>query len=463
MSQRNRLPECSPDRVISFPVSVSLLPIGHGPEDAKENKTGTREGIVRAVLSPERKEKELFHKSQPAGIRGAPERPMGAALPILAVLLSLLALSCLALLSWRKEHRRPAAPVAAPVPPSIPTSLADDEPHSFARARSDYARWMNQMRRWLANGDPEILGAKRVDPEVERRELPPIEAARACLQRHLHRLVTIDGLEPIGYRRVAEGVAIDYRAVVRCRISLYLVAAWETAALEGAPELIQRVWPNLLLDAQLPPGYIHDVRNKVLLLKADEPFVFRWRIERAQIVGGQWKILLASPALLEWNCPFVAAELMALRDGEPEAFHLAGDLCLLPFVTAYRETWNQVVWDYYTTWGIPGAKPAGFTIQAQNWLQATEPQAFGSQGPILKAETARHLSGRTLTLQGYAPETDWAKPILSPIRRLQPQDAESRFLQRYRTLAEARNRWIDAFVLQMAQIEDQRGKAHLPR
>ncbi|MDD4933765.1 MAG: hypothetical protein PHO89_09915 [Methylacidiphilaceae bacterium] len=421
---------------------------------------------MRAVLLPERRErsKSQLAKAEEAS-RGLhpPERPMQAALPAPAVAIFLLAIFSLAGLSWWKEHGRPAAPVAAPRSAPLTASLADDEPHSFARTRSDYAWWVNQMRRWLAKGDPEIQKAKRLDPEVERKELPPIEAARACLQRHLQRLVTIDSLEPIGYQRVGEAVAIDYRAVVRCRIDLYVVSAWHIIASEEDPEVIQRVWPNLLLDAQLPPGCAHDVQNKVLLLKANEPFVFRWRVERAQVVDGQWKILLATPSLLEWNCAFVAAELMALREGKSHVFRIAGNRCLEPFPMAFWATMDQLVFDYYATWGFPGAEPPGLAARAQGWLRATQPQVFASPGPILQFETAPRLVTHTLTLQGYGAEIDWAKPILAPIRQLRPQDAESRFLQRYRDLAEGRNRWIDAFVLQRAQIENQRGKARLPR
>ncbi|VVM05049.1 hypothetical protein MAMT_00434 [Methylacidimicrobium tartarophylax] len=62
-----------------------------------------------------------------------------------------------------------------------------------------------------------------------------------------------------------------------------------------------------------------------------------------------------------------------------------------------------------------------------------------------------------------APRTDWAGPILAPLRALQPQDAESCFVAYYRELAQERNRWIDSFVLQRAQIEEQKGKSRLHR
>ncbi|MDD4933788.1 MAG: hypothetical protein PHO89_10035 [Methylacidiphilaceae bacterium] len=420
---------------------------------------------MRAVLSPERKERELSQRSNshPASGRAAPASPIEAALPAFAVALCLLCVLTLALLPWWKEHGRLAAPVPAPRTPSFPASLADDEPHSFARLRSDYARWSERVLRWLAEGDPELRRAKRLDPEVERKQLPPVEAARACLQRHLQKLVTIDGLEPIGYERAEEGVAIDYRAVVRSRINLYVVIASRASVPKDVPEPVQRVWPSLLLDCQLPPGYVHDSTYKFVLLKANEPLAIRWRVERAQVVNGQWKILLASPSLLEWNCGFVAAKLLALREGQPFALHLAGDRCLEPFRAAYWETLHAVAFDYNWHWASAPAEPPGFAEEARARLQRSEPRLFSSSGPILRLGTAPRLATRTLTLQGYGAETDWTKPILAPIRRLQPQDAESRFFQRYRDLAEGRNRWIDAFVLQRAQIEDQRGKAHLPR
>ncbi|MDD4933770.1 MAG: hypothetical protein PHO89_09945, partial [Methylacidiphilaceae bacterium] len=110
---------------------------------------------MRAVLSPERRERELSQRSNshPANGPAAPASPIEAALPAFAVALSLWAVFTLALLSWWKEQGRPAAPVAAPRAAPLPASLADDESHSFARTRADYARWLDQMRRWLAEGD----------------------------------------------------------------------------------------------------------------------------------------------------------------------------------------------------------------------------------------------------------------------------------------------------------------------
>ncbi|MDD2677281.1 MAG: hypothetical protein PHP75_07445, partial [Methylacidiphilaceae bacterium] len=329
---------------------------------------------MRAVVFPEREEREFSQRSnlqpmippakgkgasgavRPPGGRGAPGRPIEAGLPALAVALCLLALFSLSILSWWKERKRPAPPVAAPRIAPVPASLADDEPHSFARLRADYARWQKELLHWLKEGDPGVREARRLDPEVERQQLPPTQAARACLQRHLMRLVTIDSIEPIGYERVGEGVAIDYRVVVRCRIDLFAVLATRLPLSEGEPDPVARIWSDLLFDAYLPPGCLHDVEQKHLLLPANEPFVFRWRVERAQVVDGQWKILLAAPSLLEWNVVFVAAEIMALRNGEPFALRIAGNRCLLPFATADEATWNELVFRYQATWGVPGAE-----------------------------------------------------------------------------------------------------------
>ncbi|MDD2677547.1 MAG: hypothetical protein PHP75_08830, partial [Methylacidiphilaceae bacterium] len=88
----------------------------------------TREGVMRAVVFPERKEREFSERSnlqavkgegasraiRPPSGRGTPGRPIEAGLPALAVALSLLALFSLSILSWWKEQKRPATPVAAP-------------------------------------------------------------------------------------------------------------------------------------------------------------------------------------------------------------------------------------------------------------------------------------------------------------------------------------------------------------
>ena len=441
----------------------------------------TREGVVRTVVFPERKEREFSEGSnlqpvippakgedaskaiRPPGGRGAPGRFIEAGLPALALALALFALFSLSVFSRWKERKRPAPPVAALRTAPVPASLADDEPHSFARLRADYARWQKELLHWFREGDPGLREARRLDLEVERQQLPPTQAARACLQRHLMRLVTIDSIEPIGYERVGEGVAIDYRAVVRCRIDLYAVAAFPVPVPKRVAEPVARIWPDLLFDAYLPPGCHHDVEHKYRLLAAGEPFVFRWRVERAQVVDGRWKILWAAPALLEWNCGFVAAEILALRNGEPYALRIAGDRCLLPFSMADEAAWNELVFRYHATWGVPGAERPGIAARAQGWLRATEPRLFAASGPLLELEKAPRLSSWTLTLPAYAARTDWAGPLLAPVRALQPQDAESRFVAYYRARARERNRWIDSFVLQRAQIEEQKGKSPLRR
>ncbi|VVM05284.1 hypothetical protein [Methylacidimicrobium tartarophylax] len=114
---------------------------------------------MRAVVFPERKEREFSERSnlQPVQGEGAsrairppsgwrvPGRPIEAGLPVFAVALSLLALFSLSILFWWKEQKRPAPPVAAPRTPAVPASLADDEPHSFARLCTDYARWQKEL------------------------------------------------------------------------------------------------------------------------------------------------------------------------------------------------------------------------------------------------------------------------------------------------------------------------------
>lgn len=426
---------------------------------------------MRAVVFPEREETECSERSYfqpqqgegdsrpvrpPSGL-GGPRKPTGAAL---LVTLSLLAAALLALHPRAKERKRPATP---PQAVAVPASLADDEPHSLARLRADYARWRRELLHWLREGDPGLREARRLDPEVERRELPPVSAARACLQRHLMRPVTIDSLEPIGYERLPGGVAIDYRAVVRSRIDLYVVPALRLPLPKEMPEPVARIWSDLLFDAYLPPGCHHDVQHKHRLLRAGDPFVFRWRVERARVVDGQWKILLAAPSLLEWNCGFVAAEILALREGDGLALRLAGNRCLRPLEASFDQNWNELRFRYYATWGVPGAPRPAIAARAQEWLRATEPELFSSPRPMLAPETASALLRWTVASPGYAAQTDWAGRILAPVRALEPQDAESCFVAYYRELARERNRWIDAFLCQRAQIEQLKGKSPRPR
>lgn len=380
-----------------------------------------------------------------------------------ASLLALLGVAVVA--SWQHRRKTPAPPAVAPAPASapIPASLEDDEPHSLARARADYERWREQMIRWIRGDDGGVGQAKRLDPAAEARFLPPIEAARACLQRHLHRGVTIDALEPVGFDRAGDGVAIDYRATVRSPYSLYVVPAVPVPIPADGPPPYIRTLPYLLLSHFLPPGYLHDFGKKFLVLPANQPLSFRWRVERARVVDGRWKILLAAPALLQWDCSFYAAELMAIREGNPLPLHLAGDRCLEPDRRAYWETVNGFLFHYDSVWGVPGAWALGYAARAQAMLPPSPLAGWVARNPILRLEAVRPVSGACVALARYPAATDWAGPILAPARQLAPRDAEFRFVQAYRDLAEARNRAIDGFLRQRARFEADRNKIRLPR
>ncbi|MGD9895779.1 MAG: hypothetical protein AB7T14_01690 [Candidatus Methylacidiphilaceae bacterium] len=320
--------------------------------------------------------------------------------PGLTLVASPLGILFLGTISWWNQAQRAPRPVALPPdPPSVPASTADDEPHSFARLRSDYVRWCRQTTSWARGEDRQVSQAVPLDPAVARKYLPPIEAARACLQRHLHRRVTIDSLEPIGYEVRGKGVAIDYRATVRSPFTLYVVPGWRARMPEEAPEPVKYVWPNLLFDSVLPPGCFHDLSDRSVVARANEPLVFRWRIEHAQIVDGMWKILLASPALLEWNCAFQAAEMLALREGAGMVLHLGGERCLQPFGQADAQTWNELVFFYDSIWRMDYGSPRGYAERAQALLRASEVRSFPAGSPILKLETARRYSGVSRTCQ----------------------------------------------------------------
>lgn len=132
---------------------------------------------MRAGVSLEREEREsaqgsndqvLIGSAKPKSASGIVRTPGGrgmsggrtdAGLPSSGVALSLPALFSLAVLSWRKEHKRPAAAAAPPHTVAVPGSLADDDPHSVAWIHALCWR-MERQEPVAADNPPDLKTAK---------------------------------------------------------------------------------------------------------------------------------------------------------------------------------------------------------------------------------------------------------------------------------------------------------------
>ncbi|MDD4932172.1 MAG: hypothetical protein PHO89_01730 [Methylacidiphilaceae bacterium] len=401
-----------------------------------------------------------------------------------------------------------------------PGSVADEEYHAFERTTAQYENWRKEiLDRINGSGNAEARPAKKIGMFDAKAHLPPEEAVHACLRRHLPGYVTITAIEPIGYRSVGNAEELDYRVTVESPVDIYVVPALAVAGPpENAPEPIKQVWPDLLWDATLPPGmeFGADEKDRYLLAKADQKFSFLWKVEKAQVVDGKWRIQRVAPPLLEWNNGFLAAGLdNALHGGGavPPLF-----LCRGKDLGEYSASWNRCLSDVQGRYEAMKADIA----QAKDDLNNEVPKAPGgvrgidtaavkqarsdgfkegmNKGQEFSDNTLANVEGITGT--GTIPYFEAAVPFVNGLfhskkaekeeiarqrarakaeyragvarhereakkavelgNQYQAQQ-ESRFVQDYRDLASKRVEDIRGFIQRTAIAEDEAGKAKADR
>ncbi|VVM07506.1 hypothetical protein MAMC_01663 [Methylacidimicrobium cyclopophantes] len=234
----------------------------------------------------------------------------------------------------------------------VPGSIADDEYHAFDRTVAQYEKWRNEILDWINGRSSGADGPRKKFGLIEAKtHLPPEEAVHACLRRHLPGYVVIDSIEPLGYRKVGGFEELEYRVTVESPMDLYIVPAFSPSPDPGAPELVKEVWPDLLFDATLPPGmgFQAGEKERYLLAKADQKLSFSWKVEKAQIVDGKWRILRVSPPLLEWNNGFLAAALDGALRGRGN--FLALFLCQGKDLGEYSASYDRCVRELQARYG----------------------------------------------------------------------------------------------------------------
>lgn len=227
-----------------------------------------------------------------------------------------------------------------------PGSTADDEYHAFDRTLAQYDKWCNLILDRIDGGNGTATPVKRMGSVEAKVHLPPEGVVHACLRRHLPGYLTITSVEPLAYSTIGNAEELEYRVTVESPVDIYIVPALSSAPPANAPELVKEVWSDLLwsdprIEATLPPGMYFGTgeKERYLLVKADQRFSFAWKIEKAQIVDGKWKILRVSPPLLEWNDPFRAAALNAALHGRENAPPLF--LCQGRELAAYSASYDR--------------------------------------------------------------------------------------------------------------------------
>ncbi|MDD2677681.1 MAG: hypothetical protein PHP75_09500 [Methylacidiphilaceae bacterium] len=400
----------------------------------------------------------------------------------------------------------------------VPGSVADEEYHAYDRTVAQYEKWRSEILDRI-NGAGNGAGAgpaKKFGLFEAKTHLPPEEAVHACLRRHLPGYVTIDSIEPVGYRSVGNAEELDYRVTVESAVDLYVVPALAAPGPpDNAPELVKQVWPDLLWDATLPPGmeFKAGEKDRYLLTKADQKLSFLWKIEKAQIVDGKWRIQRVAPPLLEWNNGFLAAgldntlqgggaipPLFLCRSKDLGEYSDSFDRCLTAVKTRYDDMEADIA-QAKKELGLevakaPGGIRKGIDMAAvkqarsdafndgmnkgQDFSDNVLANAEGSTGigvvpyaemaaPVLfglfhskKAEKEEIARQRAAARAEYrarmARHARQAKEAEQKGNQYQAQQ-ESKFVQDYRDLASKRVADIREFIQKIAVAEDEAGRA----
>ena len=398
----------------------------------------------------------------------------------------------------------------------VPGSVADEEYHAYDRTVAQYEKWRNEILDRINGAGNGAGSSKKFGMFEAKRHLPPEEAVHACLRRHLPGYVTIVSIEPVSYRTVGSAEELDYRVTVESAIDLYVVPALAAPGPpDNAPELVKQVWPDLLWDATLPPGmeFKAGEKDRYLLAKADQKLSFLWKIEKAQIVDGKWRIQRVAPPLLEWNNGFLAVgldnalqggsaipPLFLCRSKDLEEYSASFDRCLAEVKRRYDDMEADIA-QAKKELGLEVAKAPGGIRKGIDMARVKQARsdAFNegmNKGQEFSDNVLINAEGTTGT--GMVPYAEMAVPFLSGLfhsknaekeeiarQRAQARaeyrarmarharqakeaeekgnqyqaQQESKFLQDYRDLAGKRVSEIRQFIQKTAMAEDEAGRA----
>ncbi|CAB4242962.1 protein of unknown function [Methylacidimicrobium sp. AP8] len=397
----------------------------------------------------------------------------------------------------------------------VPGSLADEEYHAYDRTVAQYEKWRKEILDRINGGGDGAGAAKKLGRIEAKVHFPPEEAVHACLRRHLPGDVSIISIEPVAYRSVGNAEELDYRVTVESAVDLYVVPALAAPGPpENAPGLVKEVWPDLLWDATLPPGmeFKAGEKDRYLLAKADQKVSFLWKIEKAQVVDGKWRIQRVAPPLLEWSNGFFAAGLdNALRGGgaipplflcrskDLEEYSASFERCLADLHSRYDAMEADVAQARKELGGEVTKAPKGIRkgidlaavrrARSEGFQQGMEEGGYASDalsnlegttrtGVIPWLETVTPFVGglvhskkaekEEIARQRAAARAEYRAQWARHIRELKEAEQkgnqyqaqqESRFVQYYRDLADQRVSDIRRFIQKTAVAEDAAGGA----
>lgn len=215
-----------------------------------------------------------------------------------------------------------------------PGSTANDEVNSAKKQVADFAAWSAALRAINTSGELPVSkkDVKADDSDDEKVSawdkwfvLPNENAVQAALMRRLPKEVKLVSLTPVSYDKSGDEISVNYVVTARLKSAIYLVPVSALHFNDPLMAKYQSLTRYILASTDLPPGYTYDETAAKQISEGRQNIVFSWRINRAVIDEGKWRVLDADPIFLQ-QIPSLEQRLVTSSGGRAMVLRTQGDL-----------------------------------------------------------------------------------------------------------------------------------------
>lgn len=221
----------------------------------------------------------------------------------------------------------------------VPGSTHNDEVSSAKKLSSDYATWSSALRSIENSGElPAVKSVSKDDDDSKKVTawdkwfvLPNEDAVRAALLRRLPKEVKLVSFVPQTYDKGDDDISVNYLVTVRIKSPLYLVPI--STIKFTRPELMkyQPLTHYVLGSSDLAPGLTYDDAAAKQISEGRKNMTFSWKVNRAVIEDGKWRVLDADPTILQ-QIPVLEERLVAASGGRALVLRTQAELDGMPSV-----------------------------------------------------------------------------------------------------------------------------------
>jgi hypothetical protein len=204
-----------------------------------------------------------------------------------------------------------------------PGSSTNDEVDSAKKQLSDYAAWTEALRHIESSGELPVTKPQVSVPDGEKKVstwdkwfvLPRENAVRAALQRRLPKEAKLLDLVPFSYDKSDDEISVSYLVTVHLKSPLYLVPISTLHFNDPAMAKYQGLTRYVLASVDLPPGETYDDAAARQISPGRKNISFVWKVNRAAIEEGRWRIFDADPVFLQ-QVPDLEQKLVSASGGK---------------------------------------------------------------------------------------------------------------------------------------------------